>query len=158
MRQLFLFPQFLFFSFYGYTCGIWKFPGSGSTQNYSCQPTPQPWQYWIRASSSTYILACGNTRSLIHRATGIERASSQRRRQVLNLLSHSMNSLLPQFLNIISDRFPTPRVAFEPAASILHELVRISNLKDHSRPTKSKSTWHENLQLIYRYVLTSNIL
>ena len=140
MRQLFLFPQFLFVSFYGYTCGIWKFPGSGSTQNYSCRPTPQPWQDQIRATSATYISACGNARSVIPPATGTEHASSQRQRQVLNLLSHSMNSLLPQFLNIISDRFPTPRVAFEPAASILHELVRISKLKDHSRPTKSKST------------------
>ena len=32
---------FFFFSFEGRTCGIWRFPGKGSTRSYSCRPTPQ---------------------------------------------------------------------------------------------------------------------
>ena len=35
------FSFFLFFSFYGHTCGIWKFPGYGSHQSCSCWPVQQ---------------------------------------------------------------------------------------------------------------------
>ena len=31
---------FSFFSFYGHTLSIWKFPGEGSNHRCSCQPTP----------------------------------------------------------------------------------------------------------------------
>ena len=58
--------SFFFFSFYSHTCRIWKFPGYGSDQSYSCRPTPQPQQHQIWATSVTYATACGNTRSLTH--------------------------------------------------------------------------------------------
>ena len=32
---------FSLFIFQGCTCGIWRFPGQGSNQSCSCQPTPQ---------------------------------------------------------------------------------------------------------------------
>ena len=54
---------FLFFVFQGCTCGIQKFPGQGSNQSYSCQPTPQPCR--IQDTSVTYTTAPGNTRSFI---------------------------------------------------------------------------------------------
>ena len=34
---LFIYLFFIFF-FYGFTCSIWKIPGQGSKQSYSCQP------------------------------------------------------------------------------------------------------------------------
>ena len=44
---------------------------------------------------ATYITACGNTESLTHWVRpGIEPASSQRYRQILNPLSHNGNSLI----------------------------------------------------------------
>ena len=45
----------LSFSFYSYSHGIWKFPGYGSNWSCSCQPTPQPQQCWIQATS---VLCC----------------------------------------------------------------------------------------------------
>ena len=48
---------FYFVLFYCYTCSIRKFPGQGSNQRYSCQPTPQPQQQRIRAVSTTYATA-----------------------------------------------------------------------------------------------------
>ena len=42
---LFLFLLFIFFN--GCPCCIWKFPGSGLNQGYSCRPTM--WQSWIWA-------------------------------------------------------------------------------------------------------------
>ena len=38
----FIFPLyfFAFFFFYGRTCSIWKFPGWGLNQSYSCRPAP----------------------------------------------------------------------------------------------------------------------
>ena len=38
------FSLFFFLSCEGCTHGIWKFPGQGSNQSYSSQPTPQPQQ------------------------------------------------------------------------------------------------------------------
>ena len=38
---------FFFLFFLGHTPGIWKFPGQGSNQGCSCQPTPQPQQCQI---------------------------------------------------------------------------------------------------------------
>ena len=66
---LFLFPffSFLFFfflSFWGHTLGIQRFPVLN--QSYCCQPTPEPQQHGIRAVSTTYTTAHGNTRSLTH--------------------------------------------------------------------------------------------
>ena len=61
----FYFLFFLFFCFFqGHSCGIWKFPGQGSNQSYSCQPTPQPHQ--IQAMSVTDTTARGNAGSLTH--------------------------------------------------------------------------------------------
>ena len=61
--------SFSFFSAEGWccTCSIGKLPvGWGSNQRYSCQPTPQPQQSLIRASSVTYTTTHGYTRPLIH--------------------------------------------------------------------------------------------
>ena len=58
--NLFVLFFFVFF-FQGHTCGIWRLPGEGSNQSYSCRPTTQPtwdpshiydlhhrsWQCWI---------------------------------------------------------------------------------------------------------------
>ena len=41
-----------------------KFPGKGSNQRCSCQPTPQPHQCQIQAASANYTAAHGNARSL----------------------------------------------------------------------------------------------
>ena len=52
---------FIFFVFFaislGRSCGIWRFPGSGSNRSYSPRPTPEPQQRRIRASSATYTTA-----------------------------------------------------------------------------------------------------
>ena len=53
-----------FFSFYGYTHSIWKFPGQGSNQSCSCRPMPQPWQRGIWTASVNYAAACSNAGSL----------------------------------------------------------------------------------------------
>ena len=85
-------PLPIFFSFYGFSCSIWKFPCQGSNQSSRSRPTPQP--HWIQAASATYTTVCGNARSLAHWSSpGIKPSSSQREHQVLNLLSHSGNSL-----------------------------------------------------------------
>ena len=55
-----------FFAFCGHTLGIWKSPGEGSNESYSCQPTPQPSQHQIRAVSVTHTTAHGNAGSLTH--------------------------------------------------------------------------------------------
>ena len=44
----------LFLFFFRAAQGIWRFPGSGSNQSYSCQPTPQPQQHYIPSASVTY--------------------------------------------------------------------------------------------------------
>ena len=68
-------------------------PGLGVNWSYSCQPTPQPQQRGIQATSVTYTAAHGNARSLTHWARpGMEPTSSWTRRQVLNPLSHNRNS------------------------------------------------------------------
>lgn len=70
--KLYLFICFFFFFFLkGHNCGIWKFPGWGSNQSCTCQPTPQPHkpqQLQIQAVS-----VHSNTRSL---GPGIEHISS----------------------------------------------------------------------------------
>ena len=57
---------FIYFSFYGCTCGIWKFQGWGSNQGCSYWLMPQPWPQRIWATSADYATACGNTGSLTH--------------------------------------------------------------------------------------------
>ena len=53
LKNFFYFCLFFFFFFFiqGCTRGIWRLPGQGSNQSYSCQPTPQPQQCQIRAVS-----------------------------------------------------------------------------------------------------------
>ena len=46
--------------------GIWKFPGQGLNQSYSCRLMPQPWQCQIRATSETYTPAHSNAGSSTH--------------------------------------------------------------------------------------------
>ena len=53
-------------SFQGQICGMWKFPGQRSNRSCSCQPTPQPQQLRIQATSATYTTAHGNAGSLTH--------------------------------------------------------------------------------------------
>ena len=72
-----LYCYFFFFLFQGCTCGIWKFPGQGSNQSCSCQPTPLPQQCGIQTMSVTYSTAHGNARS-----------QPTERGQVLNLRPH----------------------------------------------------------------------
>ena len=77
------------------TWSMWRFPGYGSNQSYSCQPTPQPQPHQIWAASATYTTAHGNARSLTHWARpGIEPTSSQIRGQAHNLLSHNKGTPL----------------------------------------------------------------
>ena len=79
-----LFILFYFYYFYFYfllfmatLMAIWRFPGQGSNQSYSCHPTPQPQQCQIWAVSVTDARAHGNTGSLAHWARPrIEPASS----------------------------------------------------------------------------------
>ena len=61
----FYFILFLLF-FYGHTRIIWRFPGLVLNWSYSHQPTPQPQQHQIRATSATYTTAHGNAGSLSH--------------------------------------------------------------------------------------------
>ena len=58
---------------------MWRFPGWGSNQRYSCRPTPQPQSQPLRiwATSATYTTAHGNTLSLTYWARpGIEPETS----------------------------------------------------------------------------------
>ena len=55
---------FLSFVFYGRTHSMWRFPGLGSNQNWSRQPTPQPQQRGIQATSVTYTTVHSNSRFL----------------------------------------------------------------------------------------------
>ena len=85
---------YLFICSYGCTCGIWKFPGEGSNQSCSCQPTPQPRQ--IKAVSVTYtrsLQQCWmlNPLSKARDGTHILMDTSQ----ILNPLSHDRNSWTP---------------------------------------------------------------
>ena len=60
---------FFFFScffFKGHTYGIWRFPGYGSNQSYSCWPTPEPQQCQIWATSVMYTTAHSSAVSLTH--------------------------------------------------------------------------------------------
>ena len=71
-----LFP-FLFLSFQGHTCAIWRFPGYGLNQSCSHWPAPQPQQCRIQSTSANYTTALRNTGSLIHWVRpGIEFMSS----------------------------------------------------------------------------------
>ena len=68
---------FFFFAFQGRTHGIWRFPGQGSIQSYSCRPTPQPQQLGIRATSATHTTVHSPAGSLTHWARpGMVPASS----------------------------------------------------------------------------------
>ena len=68
---------FFFLLFYGCTHGIWKFPGYGLNQNYSCRRTPEPQQPRIWAASATYTTAHSNAGSLTHwERPGIKPTSS----------------------------------------------------------------------------------
>ena len=62
----FFFFFFWFLLFRAAPQGIWRFPGQGSNQSFSCQPMPQPQQRRIQAVSATYTTAHGNARSLTH--------------------------------------------------------------------------------------------
>ena len=84
-----------------------EIPRLGSNRSCSCWSTPQPQQSRIRATSSTCATACGNLRSLAHRARpGIEPASLGTLCQVLNLLSHNRNS--PTLFKLKYGRFAVP--------------------------------------------------
>ena len=64
-----LFSFYFLFVFLGpHPKHIWRFPGQGLNRSYSYQPTPQPQQCQICATSMTYITVCGNARSLTYRA------------------------------------------------------------------------------------------
>ena len=68
---------FLFLSFQGCTCDIWRFPGQESKKSCSCRPILQPQQLGIQAMFATYTTTHGNTGSLTHGARpGIKPAYS----------------------------------------------------------------------------------
>ena len=77
IKRFFFFFFFLLLSFYGLTRGVWRFPGQGSSQSYSCQPRAEPQQRQIQAASTAYTTAHSNARSLTHLARpGIKPATS----------------------------------------------------------------------------------
>ena len=113
----FPFWEFLFVCFsYGHTCSIWKFPGQGSNWSCSGQPMPQPQQCQIQATSATYASFCSNARSLTHwTRSGIEPTSSQRRHQILHLLSPNGNSweVFIDFLKLFGgSKFTPNRISY----------------------------------------------
>jgi len=74
---LFLFFFLFFCHFLGRSCGIWRFPGYELNQSCIHQPTPEPQQRGIQATSATYTTAHGNAGSLTHWARpGIEPSTS----------------------------------------------------------------------------------
>ena len=86
-------PLWRYFFSQGRTCGIWKFPGTGSNRSCGCWSAPQPPQHQNWAMSVIDTTAHSNARSLIHWARpGIEPASSSDTSRVLNPLSHKGNS------------------------------------------------------------------
>ena len=92
------FLNILFFSLYGHTWGIRKFLGWRVKQSCSYQPTPQPQQHGIRATSATYASGCGNAGSLTHWARPeVEPSSSRTLCWVLNPPSHNRHSLSVAF-------------------------------------------------------------
>ena len=91
LYSLVSFHFFLFF-FNGHPCSIWKFPVQGLNWSCSCSLCHSHGNTGFEPHP-TYVAAWGNARSLIHWARpGIKPASSQKQRQVLNLLSHRGNS------------------------------------------------------------------
>ena len=98
----YLYFLYIFLSFFGCTCGIWKFLGEGSSRRCSCRPSSQPQQCRIRATSVTYTSACSNAGSLTHLARPRIKPTSSWRflSQVLHPLSHNRNSYF--FLSLIN--------------------------------------------------------
>ena len=92
MDDFFLFFIYLFFPFYGCTCGISKFLGQESNWSCSCRPVPQPQPRWIQDAPVTYGTTCSKARSLTYGARpGTEPTSSRTPCQVFSPLSHSRN-------------------------------------------------------------------
>ena len=62
--------NFLFFPFLFFSLGphLWHMEVSrlGVQSELQLQPTPQPGQHWIQATSVIYTAACGNAGSLTH--------------------------------------------------------------------------------------------
>ena len=85
----------ILFSSFLWPC-LWhmEVPGLGVELEVQLKPMPQLQQCQIRAAAATYTIACHNARSLTHWVRlGIGSASSQILCQILNLLSHSRNSV-----------------------------------------------------------------
>ena len=82
---------FFFFPFYGFTCGIRKFPVLGRIGAAATVCTTVMATLDSSCICVTYATDFGNARSFTHRL-GIETTSSQRQPGVLNLLSHNGNS------------------------------------------------------------------
>ena len=76
------------------SCCMWKCPGQGLNQSYSCWPTPQPQQCQIQASSMTYTTAHGNVGSPTTEQTQGSTHILMDTSQVLNPLRHNQNPLL----------------------------------------------------------------
>ena len=64
--MVFLLLKDIVFVFQGRTLSIWRFPGQGSNQSYSCQSTPQPQQHKTQAASVTYTTVYSNAGPLTH--------------------------------------------------------------------------------------------
>ena len=77
-RHLFIYLLIYLLAFWGRNNSIWRFPGQRSNWSYSCQPTSQPLQCRIQATSVTYTTAHSNARSLTHLVRpGIKPATSR---------------------------------------------------------------------------------
>ena len=102
-------------------------PGLGVKLELLLSPTPQPWQRQIWATSVTYAAAWDNARSLTHWVgPEVGPASSQRKRWVLNPLSHNGNSSI-SFDSLISHishmKCPSWPVFFQRPCSYCFPLV-----------------------------------
>ena len=92
----------VFFSFSGQTCSMWKFPGWGSNWSYRSRLGPEPQQRQLQAASVTYATACSNSGSFTYRVRpGIEPASSQTQYPILNPLSQNGNCGIVTFTSLV---------------------------------------------------------
>ena len=86
--------QEIFFSFYGCTPWHMEVPRLGSNRSRSCQPTPQPQQHQMWATSATYTPAHSNAGSSTHWAGPRIKwvCILMDISHVLNQMSHNSNS------------------------------------------------------------------
>ena len=90
-------PHFIYFSFCGCICSIWKFSGPEVKSELQLWPSPQPWQHWIQATSVTYTTAYGSTRSSTYKARPGIKPECPKTLSGLQPAKTQWNSYLPDF-------------------------------------------------------------